>query len=134
LLERLFPDAEPKMAPPAAPAVGPLSARHHDTGVRSLEALRRFSTILTHSLEATTLLRQVLLLLREVIGVNRAIIFLRKPSTRPGDSPVSTEDRWLRSACAIGLDPAVLAHFGLSLNAGIGGPLQRHGRVLRVGR
>ena len=133
LLDRLFPDPEPKLAPPVAPVADALSVRHHDTGIRSLEALRRFSSILTHSLEAPTLLRQVLLLLREVIGVNRAIIFLRKASTRPGDSPVSSEDRWLRSSCAIGLDPAVLVHFGLSLNAGIGGHLHRHGRVLRVG-
>ncbi len=133
LLARLFPDPEPKISAPVAPAIEAAGTRHHSGGVRSLEALRRFSGILTHSLDAAALLRQFLLLLREVIGVNRAIIFLRKPSNRPGDSPISSEDRWLRSTCAIGLDHAVLAHFGLSLNAGIGGHLHRHGRVLRIG-
>jgi signal transduction histidine kinase/ActR/RegA family two-component response regulator len=132
LLNRLFPEAEPKAAALPAPRTDPGLARTGD-GLRALEALRRFSNVFTHSLDARALLKQFLLLLREVIGVNRAIIFLRKPSTHPTDGPVAADDRWLRSACAIGLDHAVLQHFGLSLNAGIGGHLHRHGRVLRAG-
>jgi signal transduction histidine kinase/ActR/RegA family two-component response regulator len=132
LLTRLFPEAEPKTAILPAPRPEPGLARTGD-GLRALEALRRFSNLFTHSLDAQALLKQFLLLLREVIGVNRAIIFLRKPGTRPADGPVAPDDRWLRSACAIGLDQAVLQHFGLSLNAGIGGHLHRHGRVLRAG-
>src|SRR5256885_10880289 len=46
--------------------------------VRTLEVLRDFSGILTHSLCSEALLKQFLLLLREIIGVNRAVIFLRK--------------------------------------------------------
>jgi signal transduction histidine kinase len=131
LLARLFPEAEAPPVPPApAPAAEPVAMRYNE-GMRSLEALRRFSGVLAHSLDANALLKQFLLLLREVIGVNRAIIFLRKPASRPTEGAVSSDDRWLRSACAIGLDPAVLQHFGLSLNAGIGGYLHRHGRVLR---
>ena len=117
--------------PIPAPMAEPVSLRQNE-GMRSLEALRRFSGVLAHSLDANALLKQFLLLLREVIGVNRAIIFLRKPASRPAEGTVSADDRWLRSACAIGLDPAVLQHFGLSLNAGIGGYLHRHGRVLRA--
>lgn len=134
LLVRLFPENEAHKQPvpqAPAPATEPVGVRYNE-GLRSLEALRRFSGVLAHSLDANALLKQFLLLLREVIGVNRAIIFLRKPASRPTEGPVSTDDRWLRSACAIGLDPAVLQHFGLSLNAGIGGYLHRHGRVLRA--
>jgi signal transduction histidine kinase len=132
LLARLFPEPEANVVPTAqVPVSEPAGARYNE-GMRSLEALRRFSGVLAHSLDANALLKQFLLLLREVIGVNRAIIFLRKPASRPTEGPVSTDDRWLRSACAIGLDPAVLQHFGLSLNAGIGGYLHRHGRVLRA--
>ena len=72
------------------------------------------------------------MLLREIIGVNRAIIFLRKPSGLPGDGPLGQDDRWLRSACAIGHDQSVLQHFALSLGAGIGGYLHRQGRILRA--
>jgi hypothetical protein len=78
------------------------------------------------------LLKKFLLLLREIIGVNRAIIFLRKPAGVLSDSPLSADDRWLRSACAIGLDQSVLQHFALSLGAGIGGYLHRQGRILRA--
>src|SRR6185436_4181580 len=96
------------------------------------EALRRFSGVLTHSLDAAGLLKQFLLLLREIIGVNRAIIFLRKPSGLLGDGPLAQDDRWLRPACAIGHDQSVLQHFALSLGAGIGGHLHRQGRILRA--
>lgn len=131
LLTRLFPD----QALPAVAVVPVVEksrpAASYDT-VRALEALRRFSGVLTHSLDALALLKQFLLLLREVIGVNRAIIFLRKPGGLPGEGPFAADDRWLRSACAIGLDPSVLQHFALSLSAGIGGHLHRHGRILRA--
>lgn len=134
LLVRLFPEPEtkPSLPPPSAAPVPEVPTRTNE-GMRSLEALRRFSGVLAHSLDPNSLLKQFLLLLREVIGVNRAIIFLRKPSTLLTDGAVALDDRWLRSACAIGLDPTVLQHFGLSLNAGIGGYLHRHGRVLRAG-
>lgn len=135
LLGRLFPEQEllpplpgrvsavPQETAPARSAVDP---------VRALEALRRFSGILTHSLDSTALLKQFLLLLREIIGVNRAIIFLRKPAGVLSESPLSADDRWLRSACAIGIDQTVLQHFALSLGAGIGGHLHRQGRILRA--
>ena len=135
LLERLFPENEEK-GPALLPgttiydtqALRPAVNEH----ARALEALRKFSGILTHSLNSSALLKQFLLLLREVIGVNRAMIFLRKPAGVLSDTRLSQDDRWLRSACAIGLDQSVMQHFALSLGAGIGGYLHRQGRILRA--
>jgi signal transduction histidine kinase len=134
LLDRLFPHNEPiKSLVPAGPSsIDPVTLRPYVDQVRALEALRRFSGVLTHSLDAEALLKQFLLLLREIIGVNRAIIFLRKPLSPPGEAPAGQDDRWLRPACAIGHDQSVLQHFALSLGAGIGGYLHRQGRILRV--
>jgi len=133
LLGRLFPPHAPGkalLAPtPLAPTAAPESSSANQ--LRTLEALRRFSSVLTHGLDSTALLKQFLLLLREIIGVNRAIIFLRKPTTGRADG-ASVDDRWLRSVCAVGLDQDVLQHFALSLNAGIGGHLHTHGRILRA--
>ena len=97
----------------------------------ALEALRKFSGVLTHSLEPQALLREFLLLLREVIGVNRAVIFLRNPSSLFGAPAPEQEDRWLRSACAIGLEQSFLEHFALNLTTGLGAYLQKHGRILK---
>ncbi|HEY2343139.1 MAG TPA: ATP-binding protein [Chthoniobacteraceae bacterium] len=134
LLQRLFPEPHPALpSPPSEPAPDFSRSRPSVEPVRALEALRRFSGVLSHSLDPSALLTQFLLLLREVIGVNRAIIFLRKPSGLLSENPLSAEDRWLRSACAIGLDQNVLQHFALSLGAGIGGYLHRQGRILRAG-
>lgn len=86
LLERLvvpasapaaLPARRPAARPLEAPAVRLPSGPHNP--VRALEVLRDFSAILTHSLCAEAMLKQFLLLLREIIGVNRAVIFLRPP-------------------------------------------------------
>ena len=134
LLDRMFPDDEPSKAlvPQPAALSEPVALRPYVDQVRALEALRRFSGVLAHSLDSAGLLKQFLLLLREIIGVNRAIIFLRKPSGVLSNSPLAQDDRWLRSACAIGHDASVLQHFALSLGAGIGGHLHRQGRILRA--
>jgi len=133
LLARLFPtdhSAHALAVPAIAPVASPTTRSSADQ-LRTLEALRRFSSILTHGLDAAALLKQFLLLLREIIGVNRAIIFLRKPSSGRADG-ASVDDRWLRSVCAVGLDQDVLQHFALSMNAGIAGHLHTHGRILRA--
>src|SRR5208282_5357619 len=96
-----------------------------------LEALRNFSGILGHSLKPQALLREFLLLLREVIGVNRAVIFLRTPSMILGSPAPEQEDRCLRSACAIGLEQSFLEHFALNLTSGMGAYLRKHGRILK---
>jgi signal transduction histidine kinase/DNA-binding response OmpR family regulator len=134
LLDRIFQDgpANPRpesMSGPQSPgprAAGPVTVHYN-----ALEALRRFSGILTHSLKPHALLREFLLLLREVIGVNRAVIFLRSPSSIFGTAAPEQEDRWLRSACAIGLEQSFLEHFALNLTAGIGSSLRKHGRILK---
>ena len=136
LLQRLFPTPEKKalamVDPGATERITSLASSMPRDHGRALEGLRRFSGVLAHGLDSATLLKQFLLLLREVMGVNRAIVFLRKPAALMNDSPLSAEDRWLRSTCAIGLDQGVLEHFALSLGAGIGGYLHRHGRILRA--
>jgi signal transduction histidine kinase/DNA-binding NarL/FixJ family response regulator len=96
----------------------------------ALEVLRDFSAILTHSLCAEALLKQFLLLLREILGVNRALVFLRRPATSFGAKPLE-EGACLRAACAIGLSSGLLEHFELSTDSGVGGHLYRQGRVLR---
>jgi signal transduction histidine kinase/DNA-binding NarL/FixJ family response regulator len=98
---------------------------------RMLELLRNCSSILCHSLSAEPLLKEFLLLLREILGVNRAVIFLRQPPNVVGNAPAGAATHRLCSACAIGLSSGVLEHFELSLDAGIGGYVFRSGRVLR---
>ena len=136
LLERAFQEHDQKTRVAIAPLGGsPGPARSHAAApehFRALEALRHFSGVLIHSLNPEALLKQFLLLLREIIGVNRAVIFLRKPASLLSESAHSQEDRWLRSACAIGLEQSFLEHFALSLSAGIGACLRRQGRILKA--
>jgi signal transduction histidine kinase/DNA-binding NarL/FixJ family response regulator len=97
----------------------------------TLRVLRDVSSILTHSLNAEGMLKQFLLLLREILSINRAAIFLRQPFASFDSTLAVAESRRLRAACAIGLSPGLLQHFELSFEAGIGGQLFRLGRILR---
>ncbi|MBI5775671.1 MAG: response regulator [Verrucomicrobia bacterium] len=119
------------LTPAAAPAPAESAAPAKDTN-QTLGALRKFSGILTHSLDTGALLKEFLLLLREVLGVNRAAIFLRPP-TAPLSRGLSPADRTLRSACALGLQPTLIDHFELSLDRGIGASVFGQGRILRSG-
>ncbi len=96
-----------------------------------MRALRDFSGILTHSLNSEGMLKQFLLLLRDLLGVNRAAIFLRPPSVSFGLSTSPSEGRRLRPVCAVGLSLGLLEHFELSFETGMGGHLFRSGRILR---
>jgi len=116
--------APPEVVKPAAPA--PASSNFQGLG-----ALRGFSAILTHSLDADAMLKQFLLLLRELMGINRAAVFLRQPANWLDASLALEENRPLRAACAIGLSPGLLEHFELSFATGIGGQVTRLGRILR---
>lgn len=100
-------------------------------GFQSLGALRGFSAILTHSLDAEAMLKQFLLLLRELIGINRAAIFLRQPSSWLGQQLSMDDSHALRAACALGVAPGLLEHFELSFETGVGGQVSRLGRILR---
>ena len=137
LLERLWPAAPglrpgiPAFSPPATGSERNLTAGPTPAGAQTLGVLRDFSGILTHSLDAEAMLKQFLLLLRELLGINRAAIFLRQPFTSPAGPPVAADVRRLRAASALGLSPGLLEHFELSFEAGIGGHLFRCGRILR---
>ena len=118
----------PQSAPPepvAAPAVTSFSSQ------QNLGALRGFSAILTHSLDAGAMLKQFLLQLREMIGINRAAIFLRQPGSWMGERATMNEYRRLRATCAIGVPPDLLENIELSFDSGIAEQTARFGRILR---
>ena len=98
---------------------------------QTLDVLRDFSSILTHSLDAEAMLKQFLLFLREILSVNRAAIFLNRPCAPLAEVMTEEETRRLRSAAAIGLASGLLEHFELSLDSGIGAQVARLGRILR---
>lgn len=114
---------------PKTPAPAPSAPAQN--AFQGLSPLRGFSAILTHSLDADAMLKQFLLLLRELIGINRAAVFLRQPSEWMGEQLRLDDHRRLRAACAIGLSPGLLEHFELSFETGIGGQVSRLGRILR---
>ena len=116
LLDRLWEApivASPSPIPtpePVKPVVLPPAPQ---PALQSLSPLRAFSAILTHSLDAEAMLKQFLLLLRELIGINRAAVFLRQPSHWLGEKLTLDDNRHLRAACALGLSPGLLEHFEL---------------------
>src|ERR1022692_1994089 len=117
---------------PHPPEGMPLTEKGTASGAaQTLGVLRDFSGILTHSLNAEAMLKQFLLLLREILSINRAAVFLRQPVAAFGSAPALADSRRLRAACAIGLSPGLLEHFELSFEAGMGGHLFRSGRILR---
>lgn len=141
LLDRLWTSAPMRMdgntatisRAPSRPVENAPTSEGGQKAFQALEVLRDFSAILTHSLCAEAMLKQFLLFLRELIGVNRATIFLRpQPSAFGGKIP-QDESRRLRSACAIGLSAGLLEHFQLSFDTGIGGHLFRNSKILRRG-
>lgn len=100
---------------------------------RALEPFRKFSRVLTHSLNSEALLTDFLQLLRELMSVNRAAIFLTPPPNSLIESGAGAEAERSRllCSCAIGINTARLQQFELSLNSGIGGFLSQWGRILR---
>lgn len=137
LLDRLWPAPAkarpiPRAAPPSMPAAAMPADKGAATGtVQTLGILRNFSGILTHSLNTEGMLKQFLQLLREILGINRAAIFLRQPLAAFGNAPAMTESRRLHAAASLGLSSGLLQHFELSFEGGIGGHLHRLGRILR---
>ena len=144
ILERLWnqpPSQRP--APAIAPgntavftraAVDPNAAARFVNAAQTLDVLRDFSSILTHSLDAEAMLKQFLQFLREILSVSRAAIFLNRPCS-PLTEVMSLEDtRRLRTAAAIGISSGLLEHFELSLDSGIGAQISKLGRILRRDR
>jgi signal transduction histidine kinase/CheY-like chemotaxis protein len=118
-------------APPQFSRTTELPAPRFVGASQTLGVLRDFSSILMHSLNAELMLRQFLLFLRETLGVNRAVIFLNRPSPPPIEPPSAEEGRRLRAVSAIGIAPGLLEHFELSPDSGIGAQLASLGRILR---
>jgi signal transduction histidine kinase/DNA-binding NarL/FixJ family response regulator len=138
LLDRLWPGTAPAPAALARIGVAQELVKTPETTTfvlpgttPTLRVLRDFSGILTHSLDAEATLKQFLLLLREILSINRAAIFLRPAFTKAGDALAPLESRRLRGASALGVSPGLLQHFELSFDTGIGGHLFRSGRILR---
>lgn len=131
VVERIVARGVPAMTMPSVPKrVLPRETPAAETSrlpVQTLQVLRDFSAVLTHSLCAEAMLKQFLLLLRGIVGVNRAAIFLRAPASASEAGPA----RRFRNACAIGLPAGVLEDFELSYSTGLGGFLHQHGRILR---
>ena len=134
VLDRLIQSAlAPRPVLPPAPA---LASRRPDPAAsvnagQTLDVLRDFSSILTHSLDAEAMLKQFLQFLREILSVNRAAIFLNRPCAPVTELPAPQDARRLRSAASIGLSAGLLEHFELSLDSGIGAQLSHLGRILR---
>jgi nitrogen-specific signal transduction histidine kinase len=97
---------------------------------RTLESLRTISSVLAHSLSAEGLLKDFLLHLRTILGVNRAAVFLRPPPGAVDAAPDPAETQ-LQLSCSIGLAPELLQHLALSLFSGVGGAVARTGRIVR---
>jgi len=135
LLERLW-NAPATQRPAPMPSRSPFfrtpepSPNRVNSASQTLDVLSNFSSILTHSLDAEAMLKQFLLFLREILSVNRAAIFLNRPSPLT-ETPFPENSRRLHAVAAIGLSPGLLEHLGLSLDSGIGGQLSRLGRILR---
>lgn len=141
VLERLWSQPPPARPSPTVPpgntaifartAVDFNAAGKFVSTSQTLEVLRDFSPILTHSLDAEAMLKKFLQFLRDILSVNRAAIFLNRPCT-PLTEALSPEDtRRLRSAASIGISPGLLEHFELSQDSGIGAQVNRLGRILR---
>ena len=115
----------------ARAAVEPQAAGRFVNAAQTLDVLRDFSPILTHSLDADAMLKKFLQFLREMLSVNRAAIFIASTGSPLAENGGTGNDRRLRSAAAIGLSSGLLEHFELSLDAGIGAQVSRLGRILR---
>jgi signal transduction histidine kinase/DNA-binding NarL/FixJ family response regulator len=131
LLDRALDEGAEPLATvsPVAPPAQALQPLPHS---RALEPLRRFSSLLVHSLDGRELLRNAVQQLREALGINRAAVFLRRPSALNTDGIPSSDDHWLRSAHTIGHEPGLVREFPLSLANGIGNHLYKHARILRA--
>ena len=111
-----FSQEQPPLAPP----------------LRQFESLRRFSSLLVHSLDAAALLQLALQQVREALGVNRAAVLLRKPAGMNTDGAPAANDMSLHAAQSLGHDSSILKRYPLTLDGGIGAHLQKHARILRA--
>jgi len=129
--------------PSVAPSTRPSGARRpsnggteiitarpgHETTLRALQHWRDSSGVLSQSLNTEGLLKQFLLRLRELTGVNRAAIFLRPPALT-GPAQTVESGKFLRSVASMGLSSGALDQLELSLETGVGGYVFHQARIL----
>ncbi len=132
-LEKPSASLRPVIAAPATTRanVEPVETGRAANATQSLDVLRDFSSILTHSLDAEAMTKQFLQFLRDILSVNRAAIFLNRPCSPLAEAAAPEDSHRLRAAAAIGLSSGLLEHFELSLSSGIGAQISRLGRILR---
>ncbi len=124
LLDRLWlTPATPRPAPPTLPPLPREPAKAAETSTvlgaaQTLSVLRDFSGILTHSLNAEGMLKQFLLLLREILSINRAAIFLRQPFASVGTAPTVVESRAFARGLRYRLVSRVAAAFRVVVRGG----------------
>ena len=118
-------------AAPSSPSPAPAAPVASNACLATLEILRDFSRLFTHSLHSRNFLQEFVLKLREVISVNRIALFLHRPQNhflppRPEDS------RRLPCACSVGIAADLYRYFELSLDSGIGAAMAADGRILKA--
>ncbi len=98
--------------PPTFRPVGQPHRAVYINAAQTLDVLRDFSSILTHSLNAEAMLKQFLSFLREIFSVNRAAIFLNRPvAPMLAETMAADSGRRLRAAAAIGLSSGLAGKF-----------------------
>ncbi len=136
MLDRVMPAPlalEPKREPTAVANARPAGTAGDASQQisQTLSSLRDFSRVLTDGFVSEALPKRFLDLLREILGVNRAAIFLRKPVSALNVLGAETPRVRFQAASAVGLPSGLLEYFELSPEGGIGRHLHRHGRILR---
>ena len=108
---------------PAAelPGFSPARGEADGAGIATLEAISELSGILADSLDPDELSREFMLHVRRLLGVNRALLFLR-------DESHSTD---LRCAFSAGRRAQAFAGYELSLVSGIGRAMVSDGRIIQ---
>ncbi len=136
LLDRLC--AKPAPTATAAMTIGPPAEGPKTTGSEAAvppglttNVLRHFSGILTHSLNAEGMLKQFMLVLRELLSVNRVAVFLRPATNSFGLSADAIQPSRLRAVCGLGIPQGLLRHIELSFESGIAKQVFRLGRIVR---
>ena len=105
---------------------------HVEPPRRALEMARDFASVLTHSLSVESLLDHFLVLLRDLLGINRAAVFCREfAGGNPGASRDSAPPTIIPLRSSVGLSSEMAECLKLTSEAGIGSHLLNHGRILR---
>lgn len=117
----------PAYAPPHHAAPGGLDWRQP---APTLGVLRELSRVLGCSIDDREFPQTFVVKLREILGVNRAVLFAENPEFQPWRGLTGTSSR-LSCIASIGIPKAIIECFELSKSHGIGGHVARTGQILR---